>query len=132
MTRAAIAVALLLACMQAGAAVSVVGGGVSRHLMSGERDYTDTHDMVGVQMGSYMAVRFRNSYSQESYAAMYQLKAWRWRHVEARLYVGAVTGYDLCDVCPAAVPAVLYDRYFIKPGLLLLGEALALYMEVEL
>ena len=124
-------IAALMLCESIEAA-TLMGGGVSTHLLTSDSQYTNTHDMIGVELGSVMAVRFRNSYGQESYAVAYRAHEWRRSDWRARLYLGGVRGYDLCEVCPAAVLTLVYDKYWVKPGVLLLGEALAVYVEAEL
>ena len=97
------------------------------------KDYTnDTHHMVGIRIGSFIAGRFDNSYGRESYyLGVYADKEFgEWEVFGA---LGAVRGYTTCfgedgsnaNVCPLIAGGVSYlgvSEHF-KPTVFQLGDA---------
>lgn len=120
------------------AETAVWAGAWSSHPFSDE-EYTSSHDLIAVEHENWMAARFRNSHGRESYAVGYGRY---WQHGDVRLagYIGAVRGYTVCwndddsntNVCPMAVGAAHYTKYRVQPGVILMGQAVALSFRVEL
>jgi hypothetical protein len=96
-------------------------------------DYTnDTHHMVGLKRGNWVAGYFNNSYDRDSFFVGYY-HGRQWMQVEGFAVVGAVYGYTECygedgtskNVCPMLALGVTYlgvSRYF-KPSVFQLGDA---------
>lgn len=127
-------------CVPAHAETALHAGGWSYHIVTGNKvDYTSSHDLVGVEVGSAMVATFRNSYGRRSYLAGYGWSK-QWGDWRGSLYVGAVKGYRSCygddgdkaRVCPMAFPSLHYTKYRVQPGFVLFGEALALTVRVGL
>ena len=132
---------VLLAALYSASAKSetaIWAGAWSSHPLSDE-EYTSSHDLVAVEHENWMAARFRNSHGRESYDVGYGRS---WQHGDVRLagYIGVVRGYTVCwndddsntNVCPMAVGAAHYTKYRVQPGVLLMGQAVALSFRVEL
>lgn len=120
--------------------IALHGGGLSYHVATGHKtDYTNTHDLIGLEVGPALVATFRNSYGRRSELAGYGFSR-DWGHWRGSVYVGAVRGYSECygdngdkaRVCPMAFPSLHYTRYRVQPGVLLFGEAVALVVRVRL
>ena len=116
---------------------SVYLGGWSKHLVSG--DFNETHNLLAYERNSYVAGGFKNSFNDNVYFAgknfTYDLSVF-----EFGVIAGAMYGYDEQDAPllnhnkfqPMLVPHVtIKTDYFIKPTVLMLGEAVAITFRIE-
>ncbi|EDM46257.1 hypothetical protein [Marinobacter algicola] len=113
-------------------------GAWSQHFSDEQRN--ETHDLIAVEVDSYMAGYFENSYSED---ALFAAKRWSWQYgnFEAGIAVGAVYGYRSCTkgtadrsrrLCPLVYPSLTYTKYVIQPSVLVLGNAVAVSIRADL
>lgn len=114
-------------------------GAWSKHIVQDSNYLNERHDLLAVGVGNVFVGRFLNSFSRETFAVAY-----KWSHditedIEAGAFLGAMRGYTTCygedgsgkNICPLAAPFVSYNKYFVKPTLLLLGDAIAITAKIE-
>ncbi len=133
-----IAVAVAYA-QNAKAETYLYAGAWSDHPFSDE-DYNESHRLAAIEYSSVVAGYFRNSYGEDSFITGYRFKR-SVGHWEGSLLVGATWGYRHCfkgyadrdkRFCPVAVPMVAYTKYRLQPGVMILGNAVAVTARVEL
>ena len=116
---------------------SVYLGAWSNHLVSG--DFNETHNLIAYENNGYIAGGFKNSFNDNVYFAAknFTLEA---GYFELGLMAGAMYGYDEQDAPlmnhnkfqPMLVPhATINTDFFIKPTVLISGEAIALTIKVD-
>lgn len=115
-------------------------GGYSYHLSTEDlHDYNNWHRLVAVDVRGALLGRFANSFGRESTILAYGKTA-QWGYWRGTIYLGAVHGYRGCygdwadrtHWCPVAMPALRYARYRVQPGVLLLGDAVAVTVSVRM
>lgn len=130
---------LLLAPTHALAEGTYLHAGAWSQHMDGD-ELNESHSLVAVEVDSYMAGYFRNSYDEDS---VFAAKRWAWNHGnwQASISVGAVYGYRSClkgiddngrKLCPLVSPSLTYTKYAVQPSLLVLGNAVALSIRTDL
>ena len=139
-SKALILAALMAAAAPAAAETAVYLGAWSTHLGL-EGDYNETHNLVAVDVSGVMAGYFKNSYGRDTVFVGYKVSQ-AFGDFEAGIMVGAMRGYTDCvdgftrgadtKVCPMAVPSVSYTAHRVQPTLMLLGNALAFSVRVQL
>ena len=127
-----------LSASNAEAETKVYVGAWSIHLVT-DGDYNESHDLLAIEHNGWIAGRFVNSYSRESWFAG---KTWEWGADNFRYGVmaGAVRGYTTCygddnsntNICPLVTPFASYKIGRVEPTVLLLGEALAVSLKIRL
>lgn len=134
-----VALIALMASMDARAETYAYTGAWSKHIAS-DYDYNETHNLLAVEHGGYIAGRFDNSFDTETYFAGTTYST-QWLDFEGTLMVGAMYGYKGCKgqqsqprktVCPMVAPAVSYTEYSVQPTVFVLGNAVALSVRWEL
>jgi len=127
-----------LSISNAEAETKVYLGAWSTHLVT-DGDFNESHDLVAVEHNGWIAGRFVNSYSRESWFAG---KTWEWggHNFSYGVMAGAVRGYTTCygdgdtstNICPLVAPFASYKIGRVEPTVLLLGEALAISIKIRL
>ena len=129
-----------LSISNAEAETSIHAGGLSYHVATGyKNDYNNNHNLLAVEHNGLLIGRFSNSYKRTTAIAAYGWSK-QWGNWRGAVYVGAVRGYRSCYgdeggkavVCPVAFPSLHYTKYRVQPGVLVLGEAVALTVRVTL
>jgi len=122
------------------AETSIHAGGLSYHVATGHKaDYNSNHKLLAVEHNGFLVGRFSNSYDRTTAIAAYGWSK-QWGNWRGAVYVGAVRGYRSCFgddgdkavVCPVAFPSLHYTAWMVQPGVLVLGEAVALTVRVAL
>lgn len=137
MAKILILVGLLISSAVSAESLALYGGGYSHHWIV-DNVTNESHDMLAIQYGTYVAGRFNNSYGDESYFIAYEFN---WRPFEFDPYIqtftwsGAVRGYRNCvfdkmtgdaELCLFIVGGIRYTRWFIEPALAQVGDATSL------
>ena len=129
-----------LSISNAEAETSIHAGGLSYHVATGyKNDYNNNHNLLAVEHNGLLIGRFSNSYKRTTAIAAYGWSK-QWGNWRGDVYVGAVRGYRSCFgdegdkavVCPVAIPSIHYTKYRVQPGVLVMGEAVALTVRVAL
>ena len=129
-----------LSISNAEAETSIHAGGLSYHVATGyKNDYNNNHNLLAVEHNGLLIGRFSNSYKRTTAIAAYGWSK-QWGNWRGAVYVGAVRGYRSCFgdegdkavVCPVAIPSIHYTKYRVQPGVLVLGEAVALTVRLTL
>lgn len=107
-------------------------GGWSKHLGGGENN--ETHKLLALEKDNFIVGRFKNSHSKTSMVVGYNFQS-NTNHFNYGLTLGGVTGYEdkmpeVIGVTPAFIPFVSYNKYFIKPQFMLLGNAAVLSFKI--
>lgn len=136
----AFVIAVAVAYVQnAKAETYLYAGAWSDHPFS-DHEYNEEHNLAAIEYKSVVAGYFRNSYGEDSFVTGCRFKR-AWGDLEASLLVGATFGYRHCikgmadrdrRVCPVAVPMVAYTKYRVQPGVMILGNAVAVTVRFEL
>ena len=122
------------------AETSIHAGGFSYHVATGyKNDYNSNHKLLAVEHNGLLIGRFSNSYDRTTAIAAYGWSK-QWGNWRGAVYVGAMRGYRSCYgddgdkavVCPVAFPSLHYTAWKLQPGVLVLGEAVALTVRVTL
>ena len=122
------------------AETSIHAGGLSYHVATGHKaDYNSNHKLLAVEHNGFLVGRFSNSYDRTTAIAAYGWSK-QWGNWRGAVYVGLVRGYRSCFgddgdkvvVCPVALPSLHYTKYRVQPGVLVMGEAIALTVRVAL
>ena len=138
----AIAASLILALTATPslAETSIHAGGFSYHVATGHKvDYNSNHKLLAVEHNGLLVGRFSNSYNRTTAIAAYGWSK-QWGNWRGAVYVGAMRGYRSCYgddgdkavVCPVAFPSLHYTAWRVQPGVLVLGEAVALTVRLAL
>ena len=129
-----------LSISNAEAETSIHAGGLSYHVVTGrDVDYNSNHKLLAVEHNGFLVGRFSNSYDRTTAIAAYGWSK-QWGNWRGAVYVGATRGYRSCYgddgdkaiVCPVAFPSLHYTAWKVQPGVLVLGEAVALTVRVTL
>ena len=122
------------------AETSIHAGALSYHVVTGHKvDYNSNHKLLAVEHNGFLVGRFSNSYKRTTVIAAYGWSK-QWGNWRGAVYVGATRGYRSCYgddgdkaiVCPVAFPSLHYTAWKVQPGVLVLGEAVALTVRVAL
>ena len=122
------------------AETSIHAGGLSYHVATGyKNDYNNNHKLLAVEHNRVLVGRFSNSYDRTTAIAAYGWSG-QWGNWRGAVYVGAMRGYRSCYgddgdkavVCPVVFPSVHYTAWKVQPGVLVLGEAVALTVRIKL
>ena len=122
------------------AETSIHAGALSYHVVTGHKvDYNSNHKLLAVEHNGFLVGRFSNSYKRTTVIAAYGWSK-QWGNWRGAVYVGATRGYRSCYgddgdkaiVCPVAFPSLHYTAWRVQPGVLVLGEAVALTVRVTL
>lgn len=113
-------------------------GAWSKHF--GNEEYNEQHDLIAIEHKNVIAGYFRNSYDEDALTAGYKFKR-DYGPLEAGVMAGAVYGYRHCfkgwaeqdrRVCPMLAPYVSWDAGPVNPTVLVLGNAVAISIRIEL
>jgi len=127
-------------CVPSRAETYLHAGAWSHHVGS-DYDYNETHNLAALEHNNVMAGYFKNSIGDDSAMAAYRFESQWADHVEASVLVGASYGYRDCfrivlegskQVCPLVVPAVTYTAHRVQPSVMVMGNAVAFSVRVEL
>ena len=122
------------------AETSIHAGALSYHVVTGHKvDYNSNHKLLAVEHNGFLVGRFSNSYDRTTAIAAYGWSK-QWGNWRGAVYVGAVRGYRSCFgddgdkavICPVALPSLHHTKYRVQPGVLVLGEAVALTVRIKL
>ena len=122
------------------AETSIHAGALSYHVVTGHKvGYNSNHKLLAVEHNGFLVGRFSNSYDRTTAIAAYGWSK-QWGNWRGAVYVGAMRGYRSCYgddgdkavVCPVAFPSLHYTAWRVEPGVLVLGEAVALTVRVAL
>ena len=122
------------------AETSIHAGALSYHVVTGHKvDYNSNHKLLAVEHNGFLVGRFSNSYDRTTAIAAYGWSK-QWGNWRGAVYVGAVRGYRSCYgddgdkavVCPVAFPSLHYTAWRVQPGVLVMGEAVALTVRIKL
>ena len=122
------------------AETSIHAGALSYHVVTGHKvDYNSNHKLLAVEHNGFLVGRFSNSYDRTTAIAAYGWSK-QWGNWRGAAYVGAVRGYRSCFgddgdkavVCPVAFPSLHYTAWRVQPGVLVMGEAVALTVRIKL
>ena len=122
------------------AETSIHAGALSYHVVTGHKvDYNSNHKLLAVEHNGFLVGRFSNSYKRTTVIAAYGWSK-QWGNWRGAVYVGATRGYRSCYgddgdkavVCPVAFPSLHYTAWRVQPGVLVLGEAVALTVRLAL
>jgi len=131
---------LMLLSVPAFSDTAIHAGAVSYHVLTGhENDYNGNNKLAAVEHNKIFVGRFSNSYHRTTTVAAYGFKR-QWNDWRGAVYVGAVYGYRSCFgddghkavICPVVFPTLHYTKYRVQPGILILGEAVALSLRMAL
>jgi hypothetical protein len=134
------ALTLMLLSVSAFSDTAIHAGAISYHVLTGHKnDYNSNHKLFAVEHNEIFVGRFSNSYHRTTTVAAYGFER-QWDNWRGAVYVGALRGYRSCFgdnghkavICPVVFPTLHYTKYRVQPGILILGEAVALSLRMSL
>lgn len=136
-------IALLAAASFTAQADSIYFGGWSNHL-SGSTDksgyeYNEKHDLIALEYKQIFVGTMINSYDTRSYVLGYSFEPLSTKYVDFKILAGAVHGYEehqndilrVGSLNGFIAPVVELNTPYIKPVVMLFGEALTLTFKYE-